>query len=180
MFLFFRNVEGKKSNFLLTLYKNWLSDSTIVCRFFFFFFVFYVIRANRKEQRGGGNFISKEKKRKKKIRHDQGWIFPTVESELIINLLYSVIIKDLELCKWLKKVCWLLCFKPLIEWPRSESDSNSPTFHLEKKGRFLFFSFYLPSVWRKENKKKTKKKEESESPFKIGPTPEEVTWTQMQ
>jgi hypothetical protein len=89
----FSKCWGKKSNFLLTLYKNWLSDSTIVCRFFF---VFYVIRANRKEQRGGREFhIKRKETKKKKIRHDQGWIFPTVESELIINLLYSVIIKDL-------------------------------------------------------------------------------------
>ena len=52
-------------------------------------------------------------------------------------------------------MCWLLCFKPLIEWPRSESDSNSPTFSFEKK-RAALLLFFLPPVcvWRKESKKK--------------------------
>jgi hypothetical protein len=54
-------------------------------------------------------------------------------------------------------VCWLLCFKPLIEWPRSESDSDGPIFH-HKRAALLgpllppffiiysfVFSFGLPS-----------------------------------
>lgn len=83
-----------------------------------------------------------------------------------------------------KKVCWLLCFKPLIEWPRSESDSNVPIFH--HKGRlfcpfsFIFFFFFMAPILtsrlafvvciRVASKK-------SQRPSPNWPTPEEVTWT---
>jgi hypothetical protein len=49
----------KKSNFRLTLQRNWLSDSVNQC------FFFYVIRTNRKGMRGVGDFDIWSKKERK-------------------------------------------------------------------------------------------------------------------